>query len=127
MAFSEVYTALQLGAIEGQENPVEVPYNNKFAEIQGQLNITQHIADSFLGALSKNAWEGIPEEHRDAVQQAADEMIAAAGVRPASRQRSTLPSVWPLRTSTPPLRERSGFTCPGFTKSCGPYLGSMAI
>ncbi|MFC3527893.1 DctP family TRAP transporter solute-binding subunit [Paracoccus mangrovi] len=76
MAFSEVYTALQLGAIEGQENPVEVPYNNKFAEVQGQLNITQHLADSFLVALSNNAWQSIPEAHRDAVQQAADEMIA---------------------------------------------------
>ena len=76
MAFSEVYPALQLGAIEGQENPVEVPYNNKFAEVQGQLNITQHLADSFLVALSNNAWQSIPEAHRDAVQQAADEMIA---------------------------------------------------
>lgn len=76
MAFSEVYTALQLGAIEGQENPVEVPYNNKFAEVQGQLNITQHLADSFLVALSNNAWESIPEAHREAVQEAADEMIA---------------------------------------------------
>lgn len=76
MAFSEVYTALQLGAIEGQENPVEVPYNNKFAEVQGQLNITQHLADSFLVALSSKAWDSIPEAQRDAVQQAADEMIA---------------------------------------------------
>jgi TRAP-type transport system periplasmic protein len=76
MAFSEVYTALQLGAIDGQENPVEVPYNNKFSEVQGQLNITQHIADSFLVALSNNAWNSIPEAHREAVQQAADEMIA---------------------------------------------------
>lgn len=75
MAFSEVYTALQLGAIEGQENPVEVPYNNKFAEVQGHLNITQHLADSFLVALSNRAWESIPVEHRNAVQQAADEMI----------------------------------------------------
>ncbi|AUH35433.1 C4-dicarboxylate ABC transporter substrate-binding protein [Paracoccus tegillarcae] len=76
MAFSEVYSALQLGAIDGQENPVEVPYNNKFSEVQGQLNITQHLADSFLVALSGNAWDSIPEEHREAVQQAADEMIA---------------------------------------------------
>ncbi|MDO5643086.1 MAG: DctP family TRAP transporter solute-binding subunit [Paracoccus sp. (in: a-proteobacteria)] len=76
MAFSEVYTALQLGAIEGQENPVEVPFNSKFAEVQGQLNITRHVADSFLVALSKNAWARIPEAHREAVQQAADEMIS---------------------------------------------------
>jgi TRAP-type C4-dicarboxylate transport system substrate-binding protein len=76
MAFSEVYSALQLGAIDGQENPVEVPYNNKFSEVQGQLNITQHIADSFLVALSKSAWDRIPEDQRGAVEEAADEMIA---------------------------------------------------
>lgn len=76
MAFSEVYTALQLGAIEGQENPVEVPYSNKFAEVQGQLNITRHLADSYLVALSNSAWERIPDEYQDAVTEATAEMIA---------------------------------------------------
>jgi tripartite ATP-independent transporter DctP family solute receptor len=76
MAFSEVYSALQLGVIDGQENPVEVPFNNKFSEVQGHLNITQHLADSFLVALSQNAWNRIPEEQRSAVQEAADQMIA---------------------------------------------------
>lgn len=76
MAFSEVYSALQLKAIDGQENPVEVPWNNRFYEVQGHLNMTQHLADSFLVALSKSAWDRIPEEHRAAVQEAADEMIA---------------------------------------------------
>ena len=76
MAFSEVYSALQLGAIDGQENPVEVPLNNKFAEVQGHLNMTQHVADSFVLALSARAWDRVPEDSRDAVQQAADEMIA---------------------------------------------------
>ena len=76
MAFSEVYSALQLKAIDGQENPVEVPYNNRFYEVQGELNLTQHIADSFLLGLSSAAWNKIPEQYHDAVQAAADEMIA---------------------------------------------------
>jgi TRAP-type transport system periplasmic protein len=75
MAFSEVYSALQLKAIDGQENPVEVPYNNRFYEVQGQLNLTQHVADSFLLALSSAAWDKIPEQYHDAVQDAAKEMI----------------------------------------------------
>lgn len=74
MAFSEVYSALQLEAIDGQENPVEVPWNNRFYEVQGHLNMTQHVADAFLLALSDNAWQRIPEEYRDEVQQAANEM-----------------------------------------------------
>lgn len=90
MAFSEVYSALQLGAIDGQENPVEVPYNNKFSEVQGQLNITQHLADSFLVALSKSAWNRIPENHREAVQIAADEMIAEHDVNEIAAEQSII-------------------------------------
>ena len=75
MAFSEVYSALQLQVIEGQENPVEVPYNNKFSEVQGQLNMTQHIADSFLLGLSSKAWGRIPEKYQGAVMDAAQQMI----------------------------------------------------
>lgn len=76
MAFSEVYSALQLKVIDGQENPVEVPWNNRFYEVQGHLNMTQHLADSFLVALSNAAWKRIPAEHHDAVEAAAEEMIA---------------------------------------------------
>lgn len=76
MAFSEVYSALQLKAIDGQENPVEVPFNNRLYEVQGHLNMTQHLADSFLVALSSAAWQKIPAEQHSAVQEAAAEMIA---------------------------------------------------
>jgi TRAP-type transport system periplasmic protein len=76
MAFSEVYSALQLKAIDGQENPVEVPFNNRLYEVQGHLNITQHLADSFMVALSMAAWDKIPAEQHEAVQAAAAEMIA---------------------------------------------------
>ena len=75
MAFSEVYNALQLKVIDGQENPVEVPYNNRFYEVQKELNITQHVADSFLLALSNAAWGKIPAKHRAAVHEAALEMV----------------------------------------------------
>ena len=54
-------------------------------------------------------------------------MIAAAGARPASLQRSTEPSVWPVRTSTPPSRARSGLMWPGRTKSSGFMAGSSSM
>lgn len=75
MAFAEVYTALQLGAIDGQENPVEVPFNNRFYEVQKHLNMTRHVADSYVLALSKAAWSKIPEKHREAVREAAAQTI----------------------------------------------------
>ena len=42
---------------------------------------------------------------------------------PASRARSTEASVWPVRSSTPPGRARSGNMWPGWTRSCGPVAG----
>ncbi len=52
--------------------------------------------------------------------------MTPAGKRPASRARSTEPSVWPVRTSTPPSRARSGKTWPGRTRSPGLALGATA-
>lgn len=45
--------------------------------------------------------------------------ITPADFNPASLQRSTEPSVWPARTSTPPSWARSGKTWPGRTRSSG--------
>ena len=50
----------------------------------------------------------------------------AAGRRPASRQRSTVASVCPARTSTPPSRARSGNMWPGITRSSGLASGSTS-
>src|ERR671935_1419324 len=52
--------------------------------------------------------------------------ITPAGLRPASRARSTAASVWPARSSTPPRRARSGKTWPGWTSASGPFEGSIA-
>ena len=52
--------------------------------------------------------------------------ITAAGSSPASLQRSTEASVWPARTSTPPVRARSGKMWPGRTRSAGCEEGSAS-
>ncbi len=43
MAFSEVYTSLQNGTIDGQENPYEVIVGNKFYEVQKYVVTTNHL------------------------------------------------------------------------------------
>ncbi|MEZ4393520.1 MAG: hypothetical protein R3A48_20820 [Polyangiales bacterium] len=52
--------------------------------------------------------------------------ITPAGLRPAICARSMLPSVCPVRCSTPPGRARSGNTCPGDTRSSGFASGETA-
>jgi len=76
MAFPEVYTALQLKAIDGQENPVEVPFNNRFYEVQKQLNLTGHIGDAFILAANRTAWNGLPADVRSGLQESAREAAA---------------------------------------------------
>ncbi|MGN8025256.1 DctP family TRAP transporter solute-binding subunit [Microbacterium sp. 22242] len=73
MAFSEVYTALQTGAIDGQENPVEVPASNKFAEVQKYISMTNHMSDAFILALSDKKWNALDKAAQKAVQAAADD------------------------------------------------------
>ena len=53
--------------------------------------------------------------------------MTPAGLSLASRARSTAPSFWPVRTSTPPRRARRGKTCPGTTKSSGRTSSRMAV
>src|SRR3954451_4529782 len=53
--------------------------------------------------------------------------MTPAGISPASRARSTLASVWPVRSSTPPPRAFNGCTCPPTTMSPGPLPGSIAV
>lgn len=65
MNFQEVYTALQLGTIDGQENPVEVPLANKFFEVQSYLSLTNHIADAYILGFNKGVWNKFDADTQD--------------------------------------------------------------
>ena len=71
MDFKEVYTALQLGTIDGQENPLEVPVANKFFEVQDYLSLTNHISDACVLGFSQDKFEGYSAEVQDVLRDAA--------------------------------------------------------
>ncbi len=73
MAFTEVYTALQLGTIDGQENPVEVPLANRFYEVQDYLSLTGHLSDGYILAFNQDRWNGLDEATQAALRTAAQE------------------------------------------------------
>lgn len=79
MAFTEVYTALQLGAIDGQENPIEIPLSNRFYEVQNHLNITGHIGDAYILAVNENLWDSLPEDLQQIMQESALEAAEFKG------------------------------------------------
>ncbi len=72
MAFTEVYTALQTGAVDGQDNPLPTVVDAKFYEVTKQIILTSHLVDLNYIALSKAAWDAMTPEQQATVQAAAD-------------------------------------------------------
>ncbi len=75
MAFTEVYTALQTGSVDGQDNPLPTVVDAKFYEVTNQIALTSHLVDLNYIAFSKEVWDGLTGEQQAAVQEAA---VAAA-------------------------------------------------
>ncbi|SMF45519.1 tripartite ATP-independent transporter solute receptor, DctP family [Tistlia consotensis] len=73
MAFTEVYTGLQTGAIDGQDNPLPTDKDSKFYEVTRQIVLTSHLVDLNYLAFSKQVWDGLSAEQRATVQKAADD------------------------------------------------------
>ncbi|KUK66455.1 MAG: TRAP dicarboxylate transporter, DctP subunit [Parcubacteria bacterium 34_609] len=69
--FSELYSALQQGVIDAQENPPEIIYNSRFYEVQKYLNLTSHanIPSQFL--VSTNFWNKLSEDIKKSIEEAA--------------------------------------------------------
>jgi tripartite ATP-independent transporter DctP family solute receptor len=62
MSFSDVFTALQTGVIDGQENPYAQIASAKFQEVQKYLSITGHVYTPAYILTSKGQWDGWPDE-----------------------------------------------------------------
>ena len=56
MAYAEVYTGLQTGAIDGQDNPLPNVQNMKFYEVMSQIVLPAHLVGYDLLTISKTAW-----------------------------------------------------------------------
>ncbi|ETA49631.1 C4-dicarboxylate ABC transporter (plasmid) [Ponticoccus alexandrii] len=72
MSFTEVYTALQTGSVDGQDNPLPTVVDSKFYEVTCQIALTSHLVDLNYVAFSKEVWDGLSADQQAAVQEAAD-------------------------------------------------------
>ena len=71
MAFSEVFTSLQNGTIDAQENPLALIRSASFAEVQSHVNMTDHVRSWIYLTISEQTWTQLSEEDRQAIQEAA--------------------------------------------------------
>jgi tripartite ATP-independent transporter DctP family solute receptor len=81
MAFPEVFTALQQGTVDGQENPLSVILFAKFSQVQKHLTLTGHVYSPALILMNKDAWEKLPADDKAIFMEAARESVKANRAR----------------------------------------------
>jgi len=70
MAFSELYTAMEQGVVDGQENPLSNIYNAKFSEVNDHVALTGHLHLTHMVLYSEELWDDLDEAHQEIVRQA---------------------------------------------------------
>ena len=76
MAFGEVYNALQLKTIDGQENPVDIPMSAKFYEVQKYLSISNHMADAWVVGMNTAKFAKLTPDQQKILTDTAKEVQA---------------------------------------------------
>ncbi|MCO6384628.1 TRAP transporter substrate-binding protein [Oceanicola sp. 502str15] len=71
MAFSEVFTSLQNGTIEAQENPLALIRSASFNEVQSHVNLTEHVRSWIYLTIAESTWAKLSEADQEAVLAAA--------------------------------------------------------
>jgi tripartite ATP-independent transporter DctP family solute receptor len=75
VAFGEIYTALQTGAIDGQDNPLPTVRAAKFYEVTKQVVLTDHLVDAIFLSLAGSTWKKLDDKQKTAVTSAAQAAV----------------------------------------------------
>lgn len=70
LSFSELYTALQTGAVDAQDNPLPTCISAKFYEVAPYFAITNHVVDSIIPCINTDTWNSMSEDQQKAVTEA---------------------------------------------------------
>ncbi|WP_072312700.1 DctP family TRAP transporter solute-binding subunit [Agrococcus sp. Marseille-P2731] len=71
MNFAEVFTSLQSGTIDGQENPYDVIYSNGLTEVQDYMSVWNYVYDPLMLGMNQATFDGLSPEDQEIVRQAA--------------------------------------------------------
>ena len=81
MAFTEVFTALQQGTVDGQENPLSVIEAAKLDQVQKYLTLTGHVYSPAVFLMNKARWDSLSDADKQAFLDAAKEAVKANRAR----------------------------------------------
>ena len=76
MKFSELFTALQTGVMDGQENPFTQIYSAKLQEVQKYLSLSAHVYTPAYLTVGTKRWESLPADVRKTLEETAKETQA---------------------------------------------------
>ncbi|PPE71581.1 TRAP transporter substrate-binding protein [Caldimonas thermodepolymerans] len=71
LPFSELFTALETRAVDGQENPYNTILSSKFYEVQKYLTVTNHVYSPWIVTVSKKWWDGLSKDEQKILLDAA--------------------------------------------------------
>jgi len=81
MAFTEVFTALQQGTVDGQENPLSVIMAAKFEQVQKHLSLTGHVYSPAIFLMNKGMFDKLSAADKQHFLDAAKEAVKANRAR----------------------------------------------
>ena len=77
VAFAELYTALQTGTVDGQDNPLVTAKNMKFHEVTSQFVLTSHVIGYDVLSVSKKTWDALGPDKQAKFRSEADKIFDA--------------------------------------------------
>jgi tripartite ATP-independent transporter DctP family solute receptor len=81
VAFAELYTALQSGAVDGQDNPLPASRTMKFHEVTKQFVLTNHLVGYDVFSVSAKIWDAMSPAQQQEFQAAAEKAIAVSSAK----------------------------------------------
>ena len=104
LPFSEVYSALQQGVVDGAENPLSNFYTKKFNEVQTDLTLSAHGYLGYLVIMSESFWKKFPNDLKPMVLQAMKEATEYERKVAAQDDEDTLKKIKEYATSSGKLK-----------------------
>jgi len=123
MAFPEVFSALQQGTVDGQENPIGVIVSAKLNQVQRHLTLTGHLYSPALVLMSPAAFNKMSADDRKLIVQIAREGVKATRARVEELERNGIEE---LRKAGMQIRTLTNDEKAGFQKAMAPAYAEFA-
>jgi len=93
MPFTEVYTALQTGVIDGQENDMVLSYNSGFFDVAKYLVMTNHVAYEGFILFNEEYFQSLPKDIQNIIHEVSKEISLKSREIVAKQEKETLEKI----------------------------------